>query len=346
MARLLVACLQRGGYKVDIASQLRAFLRNPHSESDKASLIKQASVEVERLSDLWQKQGAPRLWFCYHPYFKSPDLIGPALCARFSVPYVTAEASYSARRRQGIWASMQEQVLATIESAAVNICFTQRDRRGLRDASASAELTTLKPFIDTSIFARGAMIDRAGRDGTVRLITVAMMRPGDKFESYRRLSTALSQILNLPWSLSLIGDGVAYEPVKELFKVIPSERIEWLGLLQPEAIADVFCSSDLYVWPGCGEAYGLAYLEAQAAGLPVVAFNTAGVPEVVNDGYSGILTPLNNDTAFAEAVARLLSDAPLRQRMSNNAVLQVKSYHSDDSATVELQRILHTHTGL
>ena len=42
-----------------------------------------------------------------------------------------------------------------------------------------------------------------------------------------------------------------------------------------------------YVWPGTGEAYGIAYMEAQAAGLPVVAQKTAGVPEVVKDGVTG-----------------------------------------------------------
>ena len=54
-----------------------------------------------------------------------------------------------------------------------------------------------------------------------------------------------------------------------------------------------------YVWPGTGEAYGIAYMEAQAAGLPVVAQKTAGVPEVVKDGVTGTLTAAGDASAFA-----------------------------------------------
>ena len=67
----------------------------------------------------------------------------------------------------------------------------------------------------------------------------------------------------------------------------------------------IYGSGALYVWPGCGEAYGLAYLEAQAAGLPVVAQDIAGVPDVVRDGETGVLTPAGDAAAFADAIATL-----------------------------------------
>ena len=70
---------------------------------------------------------------------------------------------------------------------------------------------------------------------------------------------------------------------------------------------DVLYSAGIYVWPGYGEAYGLAYLEAQAAGLPVVAQDIAGVPEVVRDGQTGFLTPPGDVAAFASAIERLLA---------------------------------------
>ena len=53
------------------------------------------------------------------------------------------------------------------------------------------------------------------------------------------------------------------------------------GRAAPDEMPSSICRGAIYAWPGCGEAYGLAYLEAQAAGLPVVAQETAGVPEVV-----------------------------------------------------------------
>ena len=69
----------------------------------------------------------------------------------------------------------------------------------------------------------------------------------------------------------------------------------------------------IYVWPGCGEAYGLAYLEAQAAGMPVVAQATAGVPAVVRHGETGILTPEGDVAAYAAAIRDLIRDDAKRQ---------------------------------
>ncbi len=267
MAQLLVHCLGSLGHEVETASTLRAFLRDPDSESDAAELQQQAQQEVRRLSDLWTREGAPDIWFCYHPYFKSPDLIGPELCQSFGIAYVTAEAAHSPRRSKGVWAGTQAYVLNSIERAAVNICFTERDRLGLRAASPTARLARLRPFIDTTEFLRHARSPEPGH-----LVTVAMMRPGDKFDSYARLAAALETLLHLPWTLSVVGDGILQQAVRNLFSAIPAERIVWHGLLERSDIAALFACCTVYVWPGCGEAYGLAYLEAQAAGLPVVAY--------------------------------------------------------------------------
>ncbi|MFK7857542.1 MAG: glycosyltransferase family 4 protein [Granulosicoccus sp.] len=341
MARLLVSCLERSGFYVDIATQLRSFLPDPESRSDKAALQQQADQDIDRLTIKWTQYGAPLLWFCYHPYYKAPDLIGPEMCKRFDVPYVTAEASYSKRRRQGIWASTQDAVLASVNVAAVNICFTERDRAGLRDASPSAALARLKPFIDTSIFLPG----KVTRDAT-RLVTVAMMRPGDKMSSYTRLADALKRLLHLPWTLSVVGEGVLLPEVKNLFSEIPPERVQWHGLLGPPEIATLLARSILYVWPGCGEAYGLAYLEAQAAGVPVVGFETAGVPEVVDHGSTGILTPDGNVESYAAAIASLLGNPGKLNQMSVNAVSHVQRHHSLEPASMALQDILQRHIDL
>ena len=341
MARLLIECLERSGFAVDVASHLRAFLRNPDSESDKDQLMDEAAQEVGRLSALWDQHGAPQLWFCYHPYFKSPDLIGPEMCRRFSVPYVTAEASYSPRRTRGVWGPVQEQVLASLNTAAVNICFTERDKAGLRKASHSAALARLKPFIDVTEFSNTKNTSQA-----VRLVAVAMMRSGDKMDSYLRLASALSQLTHLPWTLSVVGDGALRSDVRSAFSGIPADRIEWHGLLEQTDIAAVLAHSSLYVWPGCGEAYGLAYLEAQAAGVPVIAFNTAGVPEVVHHGYSGILTPPGDDDAYAAAIASMISNPDKLASMSDNAATHVRKHHSLEPASVALHSILKQYVSL
>jgi glycosyltransferase involved in cell wall biosynthesis len=167
-----------------------------------------------------------------------------------------------------------------------------------------------------------------------------MMRPGDKAESYRMLAQALASIGHLPWTLSVVGDGPAHEEVKAQFAGLPADRVEWLGALEPAAVPDVLFKGGIYVWPGFGEAYGLAYLEAQAAGLPVVAQDTAGVPEVVRDGKGGFLTPSGDVQAFASAIERLLADNNERTIMAAEARRFVLEERSLDAASARLAELL------
>ena len=74
--------------------------------------------------------------------------------------------------------------------------------------------------------------------------------------------------------------------------------------------AGLYASADLYVWPAIGEAWGMALLEAQAAGLPVVVGRSGGIPDIVADGEAGILVQAGDARALALAVATLLDDGP------------------------------------
>ncbi|TRC80599.1 glycosyltransferase family 4 protein [Mesorhizobium sp. WSM4310] len=332
MARMLVKALEHGGHSVELASELRFYIRQPEQKGFDALKI-EAREEVARLAKLWDR-GKPDLWFSYHPYYKAPDLIGPELASAFGVPYVTAEASYSRRRNAGVWADAQALVARAVEQAALNICFTQRDRRGLTDAIPDAALGMLPPFIDTSVFR-----ETPARGCPTRLVTIAMMRPGDKAESYRMLAQALGSIGHLPWTMSVVGDGPARDEVKAQFAGLPADRIEWLGAIEPAAVPDVLSSGGIYVWPGYGEAYGIAYLEAQAAGLPVVAQDVAGVPEVVREGQTGFLTPPGDVAAFASAIERLLARNDERTIMSVKArrfILEERSLGAAAARLVEL----------
>ncbi|PBB88295.1 glycosyltransferase family 4 protein [Mesorhizobium sp. WSM3876] len=334
MARMLVKALEHEGHRVELASELRFYLREPDSKSFDA-LKAEAREEVARLTDLWDRDGKPDLWFSYHPYYKAPDLIGPKLASAFALPYVTAEASYSRRRSTGLWAEAQALVVGAVERAALNICFTQRDRRGLIDAIPDAAFGMLSPFIDTSLFR-----ETPASTCPTRLVTVAMMRPGDKVESYRMLAQALGPIRHLPWTMSVVGDGPARDEVKAQFAGLPADRIEWLGAIEPAAVPDVLYNGGIYVWPGCGEAYGIAYLEAQAAGLPVVAQNIAGVPEVVRDGQTGLLTPPGDVAAFSSAIERLLVRDDERALMSGEARRFILEQRSLDIAAARLAELL------
>lgn len=339
MARLLIRALEHGHADVDVVSELRTFSRTP-TEDGMRNLVAASASEVERIAARWREFGRPDVFLTYHPYYKAPDLIGVDLARRHDIPYLTVEASYSRRRDEAGWREMQAFVGAAVSTAAVNISMTERDREGLLANFPDARTAMLAPFIDTAPYGMRPPQPMPGR-----LVTVAMMRPGDKFDSYRMLASALGQIDNLDWTLSIIGDGPARPEVEALFAGLERGRIAWHGQMDQSEIAEILARSRIFAWPGCGEAYGLAYLEAQAAGLPVVAQATAGVPSVVMDGHTGILTPAGDVVAYSAAIRQLLTDDALRLRLATGARRFVSDERSLPAASARLIAIIREFAG-
>jgi glycosyltransferase involved in cell wall biosynthesis len=337
MARQIIAALEMAGHQVEIASELRSFTATP-DDPLRQEIVNLADSEVDRLLNLWRIK-PPQLWFTYHTYYKTPDLIGPRIAAELGIPYATAEASYSARQDATGWADSQRLLAKAVRQAAVNICFTERDRKGLAAAIPDGRYALIPPFIDDTL------LRATTSDAPKRLVAVAMMRRGDKFDSYAMLARGLSQICDRDWTLTVIGGGPAMADVQALFSSFGEQRIRWLGELSPENISAELRLGGTYVWPGCGEAYGLAYLEAQAAGLPVVAQATAGVPEVVIDGRTGLLTPEGDVGAFAEAIGMMLDVGTRRREMGAAARLFVQGERSLPAASKSLDVILRQYLG-
>lgn len=91
-------------------------------------------------------------------------------------------------------------------------------------------------------------------------------------------------------------------------------RITFTGRL--DDIPSVLQASDLFVFPTLDEALGMSAVEAQACGLPAVASRTGGVPDVVEDGATGLLVPPRNSVELAAALRRLVLDEALRRRFA------------------------------
>jgi glycosyltransferase involved in cell wall biosynthesis len=152
-----------------------------------------------------------------------------------------------------------------------------------------------------------------------------MMRTGDKLASYRTLAAALGHV-EAPWRLTIVGDGDARAEVEAAFAGFGA-RVAFAGLCDDAAIAAYLAASDLFVWPAIGEAYGMAILEAQASGLPVVAGAMPGVAAIVADGITGRLAPVGDANAFAAAIDELCADDAKRLRMGDAARAKVLRLH-------------------
>ncbi|HJS32684.1 MAG TPA: glycosyltransferase family 4 protein, partial [Alphaproteobacteria bacterium] len=241
---------------------------------------------------------------------------------------------------------------AALKRAAAVVSLNPVDEPGVRPyLAATSRLHRLKPFLDSAPFVT-ARADRArfradlarayGLPGDEPwLIAVAMMRAGDKLASYRLLAEALRRVDDRRWRMLVVGDGMARDDALAAFAPL-SKRTTWLGALGGDALAQIYAASDLFVWPAINEAYGMAILEAQASGLPVVAGRSGGVGEIVADGVTGVLTAPGDAASFAAALGGLLDDPAQRIEMSKRALAKVAAEHDLAAAGTRLDAILRS----
>jgi glycosyltransferase involved in cell wall biosynthesis len=354
MSRLLIAALGRAGHEVELASRLRS-REGTGSPERQARLRRVGAGLARRLLRRYHARPPaqrPRAWLTYHLYYKAPDWIGPAVCEALEIPYLIAEASVAGKRAGGPWDLGHRATLAALERAAAVIALNPVDVEGLPQPS---RLRSLKPFLDPVPY-REAAEARAGHRKTIAdrfgletnacwFAAVAMMRPGDKLASYRLLAKALEPLQHSAWQLIIVGAGPARGEVEGAFAWARPGQIHFAGEIRDEDLPGLYAACDLLAWPAINEAYGMALLEAQASGLPVVAGASGGVPGIVGDGETGILTPPGDTAAFTAALGRLVCDPALRRDMARRARRKVEAEHGIDGAADRLDQVLREAAG-
>ncbi len=351
IAQLLIRALDQGGHQVNLASQHRSYEGTGNSATQVA-IKREGDRQASKLLAAYAngKISKPNIWLTYHLYHKAPDWIGPRVCETLEIPYIIAEASYAAKQASGPWDQGLQASKQAIEMASAVISFNSID-----DACVSpllregAKIFPIPPFIDTQPYAAAAeererhrrlTADRYHMDpGVPWLLCVAMMRPGDKIQSYEQLGAALSILKDRPWRLLVIGDGTAREQATRALAAI-DEHVHWIGRQEAEKLPGIYAACDLYVWPAVNEAFGMAFVEAQASGLAAVAGNYGGVQGVVNAPDCGLLVEPGNPEALAVAVAKLLDEPENRQAMASRARQHTWQHHGLDAGASALDRVL------
>ncbi|WP_299293580.1 glycosyltransferase [uncultured Tateyamaria sp.] len=316
MARALMAAMQATGRAVDLASELRLYDGVGLPETQDA-LLAAARAETARLLATPQAR-TWRVWVTYHNYYKAPDLIGPAVCDALALPYVQIESTRARKRLQGPWAQFAQAAEDASDAAALIFYLTHRDAETLRrDAPAAQVLRHLPPFLQ-----QDALPEASTLDGP--MLSVGMMREGDKLASYRLIAETLRTLpAGMDWRLDIAGDGTARHEVEALMAPF-GNRVRLLGQLNSAALADLYKQASILFWPGVNEAFGLTYLEAQAAGVPVVAQNRPGVCDVVVGPQSDVNAGAQ---AMADHLANLLGDQGARRAAGKAARDTVGARH-------------------
>ncbi len=350
LARLFVDALRMADHRVTLASRFRTWdgLGNVQRQMRLARIGKRIAARLVRRIEQLPRQEVPDIWFTYHLYHKAPDWLGPYVTAVVGIPYVIAEASFAPKQAGGPWDTGHRAVKDALSRADAVLLLNPDDAECLaRLLPEGQRLAQFPPFLDVDGFLHGSPSDRpSARLGMglpldeICLVAVGMMRVGDKLDSYRLLGEGLRKVLNLPWRLLVVGDGVARRQVEEALAPLGAERVRFLGRLGGIRLAEVLRASDIMVWPAINEAFGMALLEGQAASLPVVAGDSRGVRAVVSHGRTGLLTAPGNAAQFADAVRALIEDPVRRRALGEAAHAQVVARHDLKRASRSLDRIL------
>jgi glycosyltransferase involved in cell wall biosynthesis len=349
MGRLLIRALRRAGFEIELASRVRTRIGAPSLSAQYAKRDKSFAVADRLIAQAraLPKAKRPRAFFTYHLYYKAVDWIGPRVAAALDIPYLVAEASHAPKRATDNWAFNHAGAEAAIKAANAIFCLNPNDKECLALVTEKRRLIDLPPFLDLKKFApdlpdrdaaRATLVQRLKIDAARPwLLAVGMMRAGDKLQSYRVLAEALARARLKRPLLLIAGDGDARRDVKAAFADAPCQ-VEFLGKIAPDQLAPLYAASDLLVWPAINEAFGMALLEAQACGVPVLAGAFGGVPGIVADGKTGFLTAPGDAADFAAGLKRALaSDLPALGRAARR---KVERRHDIDAASATFVRVL------
>lgn len=247
-----------------------------------------------------------------HVHYAIPHSIAAVLgrdMASSSVPIVTTlhgtdvqlvglEPSYREVTRYGM--------LRSVGLTAVSNYLAERTRE---EFSLDRPVTVIPNFIDTRSFRRRRdprLRRKLARPEEKILIHVSnfrdIKRPWEVVEIFAGIAEAF------PSRLFLVGEGPARQRAQQTVRKLGlDDLVTFIPFV--ERVQGWLAQADLLLHPSEMESFGLVPLEAMSCGLPVIAYRTGGLPEVVEDGGSGVLVPVGDVRAAAAAGRRLLADS-------------------------------------
>ena len=239
-----------------------------------------------------------------HAHLTYASIWGARVAARTGVPLVATLHTLPVRGRSWSRDGIRQSLMAWL--------LRRNARRVIAVSNAQAEAwigMRLLPRSKIAVVPNGVAVppslERRDLDlSEVVIGTAAVLREGKGIDvllrAFRRILEAEPQT-----ALAIAGDGPLASRLRAQAETLGvAGSVRWLGYR--EDVPALLASFDLFVHPTLFDALPTSVLEAMAAGLPVVASATGGIPEIITDGRDGLLVPPGDDAALAKAVIRLL----------------------------------------
>ncbi len=249
-----------------------------------------------------------------HAHAAVPDgAAARRLAAALGLPYLITSHG-SDVLRAATWSAGVRAELTSACAGAAALLFPSR--RALERAAA-IDLPTARGQVLWNGYRRDLFLAPAPpgpRRGPLRVLCVANLVPSKGVD---RLLAAMAELAAAGEAagLTLVGDGPEAGRLHAQAAALGLAP-RWEPRLARPALATAYRDADVFALPAAGEAFGIVYLEAMAAGLPVIAPADEGIAELVGHEREGLLLAENSSAALAAALLRLARDEALRGRLA------------------------------
>ncbi len=207
-----------------------------------------------------------------------------------------------------------------------------------RDFGATAPIHVIQNGVDTGLFAREYSVDEIEnlKQTVGKILGDRWLVTTSRLVVKNGVDTVIRALPLLPENVSLLvlGEGELEGELKNLaFNLEVEKRVVFLGFISHEDMPKYLKVADVFVRPSRSEGLGNSFIEAMAAGLPVIATNVGGIPDFLTHGETGLFCEVDNHVSLASSVMTLLEDADLRSKViTKGRELAISEYNWENIA--------------
>ena len=274
-----------------------------------------------------------------HTHLVHASVVGRVAAKLAGVEILVTTRHYAYQPKEKTLTRWLERKSAKLNHMTIAISQAVRDYLIEREDYDIKKVTVIYNAVDLKLF-DSSIVERPAANAQNHVIgSVGHLYPQ---KGHDVLIQGMSQIVReFPETqLMIIGNGpqrLMLEHLAQRQKV--SDRIAFLGSKSPPEVIEILRNVDLFVLASNWEGFGIAVIEAMAAGKPVVATAVEGLREVIEDGRTGFLVPPGKPHALAEKVIYLLRNRNVSIEMGKEGRKRVEILFSLDSMIVKLENL-------
>lgn len=305
-----------------------------------------ANVTIHRVGSKWL---FPIVGFCKafslmrrHRYehilaFQASYAGGAAWLMKWCFPRATFVLSFQEGKKldeQGAWIRFFRNII--LRKADVITAISTYLTSYARTVNPQAKVVLVPNGVDVTSFAGASM------PTSKTIISVSRLVPKNGID------TLVEALALLPeYRLLLVGSGDMQTALQELAqKIHVVERVRFAGSVPNHDLPSLLHQSSVFVRPSRSEGLGVAFLEAMAARLPVVATPVGGIPDLIRNRETGLVCEVDNPVSIAQAVRELETNPALRQHVVDGAYALVRERYDWGIIAQQYHEIISHHSGI